>query len=218
MPYVIAEPCVDTKNAACTEVCPVDCIKSTEEEPQYYIDPEICIECEQCVFVCPVDAIALDKELPEEWRGYIEKNAEFFRKTKEAPAPIPLMTGIEMVQAAHAKAVELGIHVTAAIVDDKAQILALAKMDEAPALSMDLAISKAYTAAAYQLPTHELLGAIRQQRGFFSVVVGSQGRIIALGGGMPILQGVNIVGAVGVSGGTPEQDQQCCRAAATVIW
>ncbi len=216
MPYVIAEPCVNTKNAACTEVCPVDCIHSTDDSPQYYIDPDICIECEQCVFVCPVDAVRLDKELPPEWLKYIEINAEFYRRTKEAPMPIPLDKAMKMIEAANAKAAELDIRVTTAVVDEGGRLIALGRMDQARPLSVDIALNKAYTAAAFQQPTHEL-GNLAQQTWFTSVITATQGRIIAVGGGMPILVGVNVVGAVGVSGGTPEQDQQCCRAAATVV-
>src|SRR3989442_12360217 len=104
MPYVIGETCVDTKNAACTEVCPVDCIHSTDEEPQFYIDPDICIECEQCKLVCPVEAIYLHTEMPPEWVPYIEINAEFYRRTKAAPEPISFIVASHMVRSAHAKA------------------------------------------------------------------------------------------------------------------
>jgi ferredoxin len=80
--YVITEPCVGVKNAACLEVCPVDCIHTGPEEDQYYIDPSVCIACEQCALVCPVEAIFLDVNVPAQWRGYIEKNANFYRRTK----------------------------------------------------------------------------------------------------------------------------------------
>lgn len=45
MPYVITEPCIGTKDAACVEVCPVDCIHSDDSHPQYYINPDECIDC-----------------------------------------------------------------------------------------------------------------------------------------------------------------------------
>ena len=86
--YVIADPCIGLKDATCLEVCPVDCIESTPESPQYYINPELCIVCEQCVLVCPVDAIYLEHELPEEWKPAIERNAAFFR---EVAAATPLV-------------------------------------------------------------------------------------------------------------------------------
>ena len=63
MTYVINEPCIGTKDASCTEVCPVDCIHPTPDEPgfaeaeQLYIDPEECIDCDACVEACPGDAI-----------------------------------------------------------------------------------------------------------------------------------------------------------------
>jgi ferredoxin len=217
MTYVIAQPCVDTKNGACVEVCPVDCIKSADGEPQFYIDPDLCIECEQCEIVCPVKAIFLDTTLPEEWHDYIEKNAGFFRLTKEAPMPIPFDQALQMIEAAHAKADELGIKVTAAVLDEGGRLIALGRMDLARPMSVDIAMNKAFTAASYQMPTHEM-GNMAQQPWFASVIAASQGRIMAVGGGMPVLQGVNILGAVGVAGGTPDQDQQCCRAAATISW
>jgi ferredoxin len=84
MAYVIAEPCVDTMNASCVEVCPVDCIHPLSDAPNYnlvkqlYIDPGECIDCNACVDVCPVDAIYAEGSLPEEWRHYAEINAEYF--------------------------------------------------------------------------------------------------------------------------------------------
>jgi NAD-dependent dihydropyrimidine dehydrogenase PreA subunit len=77
MAHVITSPCVDEKAAECVEVCPVDCIH--EGEDQYYIDPDVCIDCGACVSVCPVMAIYQEDEVPEEEKEYIEKNAAFFR-------------------------------------------------------------------------------------------------------------------------------------------
>ena len=80
--YVITEPCIGVKNGMCDEVCPVDCIHSTDEDDQFFVDPSICIACEQCALVCPVEAIFLDVDVPSYFRGYTEKNADFFRRTK----------------------------------------------------------------------------------------------------------------------------------------
>ncbi|BAS29151.1 indolepyruvate ferredoxin oxidoreductase subunit alpha [Limnochorda pilosa] len=77
MAFVIAEPCIDVKDAACVEVCPVDCIH--EGEDQYYIDPEECIDCGACEPECPVEAIFPEDEVPEEWQSFVEKNANFFK-------------------------------------------------------------------------------------------------------------------------------------------
>ncbi len=84
MTYVITEPCIDLKDATCVDVCPVDCIHTTDEDNQYYIDPEICIDCEACVFVCPVDAIFYEEDVPEDQKGFIKINLDYFAaKTDE---------------------------------------------------------------------------------------------------------------------------------------
>jgi ferredoxin len=82
--YVIAEPCIGTKDNSCVEVCPVDCIHPTPDEPdheaaeQLYIDPDECIDCDACVEACPVDACFAEDQLPEEWSKYIEINAQYY--------------------------------------------------------------------------------------------------------------------------------------------
>ncbi len=78
MTYVITEPCIGEKDASCVEVCPVDCIFATEEDEQYYIDPRVCIDCGACQPVCPVRAIFPDYAVPEHWRSYVQRNADYF--------------------------------------------------------------------------------------------------------------------------------------------
>ena len=70
MPYVITTLC--TNDGACVEVCPVACIHTTPGASQFYIDPEVCIDCEQCEIVCPVDAIFKDIDIPAQYTDYIE--------------------------------------------------------------------------------------------------------------------------------------------------
>ena len=78
MAYVICEPCIGTKDASCVEACPVDCIHSTDADPQYYIDPDTCIDCGACEPVCPVTAIFYEDDVPAEWKQFTKINAEFF--------------------------------------------------------------------------------------------------------------------------------------------
>ena len=85
MTYVICEPCIDVKDTACVDVCPVDCIHPTpdneeffEEEVQLFIDPEECIDCGVCEPECHVEAIYAEDDVPEEWESFTEKNADFF--------------------------------------------------------------------------------------------------------------------------------------------
>ena len=80
MAYIIAEPCVDLKDASCVDVCPVDCIHTTDEDNMYYIHPDECIDCAACEPVCPVTAIFEESETPEEWKHFIPMNREWFEK------------------------------------------------------------------------------------------------------------------------------------------
>ena len=88
MAYVIAEPCVNTKDTACVEVCPVDCIHPKKDEAEFaaetklYIDPETCIDCGACVPVCPVQAIFPVEELPEKWAHFTKIDADWYATRK----------------------------------------------------------------------------------------------------------------------------------------
>jgi ferredoxin len=82
--YVIAEPCIGQKDASCVDVCPVDCIHPTPEEPGYeeaehlHIDPAECIDCDACVEACPVDAVFPADQLPSEWTKFEALNAQHY--------------------------------------------------------------------------------------------------------------------------------------------
>jgi ferredoxin len=78
MTYVITQPCTESKDGSCVEVCPVDCIQTKDGADQYYIDPAECIDCGACVEMCPVEAIFTDDEVPEQWSKFTAINAEFF--------------------------------------------------------------------------------------------------------------------------------------------
>ena len=99
MAYVITEPCIGTKDNSCVEVCPVDCIHPTPDEPGYeaaemlFIDPEECIDCDACVEACPVDAIYPEDMVPHDWQKYIEINAAHFQESRvdRRAASVPLI-------------------------------------------------------------------------------------------------------------------------------
>jgi NAD-dependent dihydropyrimidine dehydrogenase PreA subunit len=84
--YIICEPCIGTKDSACVDVCPVDCIHPRKDEDGFaaaemlYIHPDECIDCGACVPACPVEAIFALDETPEKWARFIPLNAEFFQK------------------------------------------------------------------------------------------------------------------------------------------
>jgi len=76
MAYVIAQPCIGTKDRACVEVCPVSCFY--ENEDQLFIHPQECIDCDACVPVCPVTAIFPEALVPEEWKFFTQKAIDYF--------------------------------------------------------------------------------------------------------------------------------------------
>ena len=86
MTYVIAEPCIGTKDTACVDVCPVDCIHPRKDEGEFeaaemlYIDPEVCIDCGACEPDCPVQAIFPQDLLPEKWAHFTQINADYYKK------------------------------------------------------------------------------------------------------------------------------------------
>lgn len=76
MAYVITQPCIDVKDGACTQACPVDCIY--EGGRMFYIHPEECINCGLCLSICPVDAIVWDGDLDGPGQRFMDVNREFF--------------------------------------------------------------------------------------------------------------------------------------------
>ena len=80
MAFIITEPCIGVKDASCVNVCPVDCIHTTDTEEMYFIDPVECIDCANCVSVCPVEAIFDEFTVPPTQRQFIQKNKAFFQK------------------------------------------------------------------------------------------------------------------------------------------
>jgi NAD-dependent dihydropyrimidine dehydrogenase PreA subunit len=85
MTYVIAEPCIGTKDTSCVAVCPVECIHPTKDEPEFesekmlYIDPETCIDCGACEPECPVEAIFEEEYVPDQWKEYTQINADWYK-------------------------------------------------------------------------------------------------------------------------------------------
>ncbi len=76
MTYVIALPCVDLKDTACVEECPVDCIY--EGDRMMYIHPDECVDCGACEPVCPTEAIFYEDDVPEKFNDYKDINKDFF--------------------------------------------------------------------------------------------------------------------------------------------
>jgi len=199
------------------DVCPVGCIHTIPGAPQFYIDPEVCIDCEQCEIVCPVDAIFPDSDVPAEHQASIEVNAAFFRKNKAPVRPVPFEKAWEMVHAAHLYAERAGMAVTAVVVDEACSPIAVGRMDGAGPNTAELAFNKAYTAATFHLATAELASQARRPW-LRSLIISHRGRIMPEGGAITIVDSSVIIGAIGVAGGSrAEQDILCCQAGLAVL-
>lgn len=90
MSHYIAQPCIGTKDTACVEVCPVDCIHPLPDAPDFaaetmlYIDKTECIDCGLCVDECPVQAIFPEDQLPPEWLPFVRLNDAYFERKRES--------------------------------------------------------------------------------------------------------------------------------------
>ena len=131
------------------------------------------------------------------------------------------MLGLEearrVIAAAEKKASEIGQPMNVAIVDEGANLVAFVRMDGAWLGSIDIAINKAFTARAFDLSTKELAAESQSGRQFFGIHVSNGGRVMIFAGGIPLKRDGKVVGAIGVSGGSGEQDQSVASAGAAAF-
>ncbi len=118
-----------------------------------------------------------------------------------------------LLEAAEKKAKEMGLAEDIAIVDDGANLVAFHRMDHARIGGIDIAQNKAWTSVALQMPTSNLSQAAQPGGPSFGINTTNQGRVVILGGGIPLRVGDVIVGGIGVSGGTSQQDMEVANAA-----
>lgn len=122
------------------------------------------------------------------------------------------------IVAAGLKAAEqTGSPSSVAVVDAGRNLLAFGRSDGAILASVEVSQAKAYTSASLQVPTSALAGMVQPGGPFFGLA-GSHGQaFIPFGGGVPLLEGARLVGAVGAAGGSPDQDEAVASAAAAAF-
>lgn len=137
--------------------------------------------------------------------------------------PVPTANGITLeeahrvLMAARKKAEDINVPMNIAVVDEGNNLKAFIRMDGAWLGSVDIAQNKAYTARAFDLET-KLLGTLAQPgEPLYGIHASNDLRIIIFAGGIPLQRGTRIVGAVGVSGGSVEQDQEVAEAGAAAF-
>jgi uncharacterized protein GlcG (DUF336 family) len=119
-----------------------------------------------------------------------------------------------VVAAAEKKAKELGQPMNIAIADGGGNLITHVRMDGAWIGSIDISINKAFTARAFDISTKDLAQNSQPGQQFYGIHASNGGRVMIFAGGVPLRRGGKVVGAVGVSGGSGEQDQAVAEAGA----
>jgi len=127
---------------------------------------------------------------------------------------IDIDTAEAVIVAASAHAARMGVPQNIAIVDEAGHLVAFRRMDGAKFFSIEIAITKAFTAAGARRATKEIGPATQPGAPGFGAQALLDGRFTTLPGGIPLVVGGAVVGAVGVSSGTTAEDQEVAEAAA----
>ncbi len=112
-----------------------------------------------------------------------------------------------VIAAGQAKAEEIGSPSNVAVVDAGGNLVSHIRMDQAWVGSVDISINKAFTARAFDIATKDLAENAQPGAQFYGIQNSNHGRVMIFAGGIPLRQDGQVVGAVGVSGGSGEQDQ-----------
>lgn len=130
---------------------------------------------------------------------------------------VTLTDAKNILAAAEKRAVEIGQPMNIAVVDAGGNLVAHERMDGAWIGSVDISINKAFTARAFNIATKDLADNSQPGQQFFGIHGSNHGRIMIFAGGMPLKKNGHVVGAVGVSGGSGEQDQNVALAGAAAF-
>jgi uncharacterized protein GlcG (DUF336 family) len=122
-----------------------------------------------------------------------------------------------LIAAGEKKANELGIPYNLAVVDAGGGLVAHVRMDGAWLGSVDIAIHKAWTARAFDMSTEDLAKMSQSGKPLFGIDSTNHDKVVIFGGGVPLKVGEDVVGALGASGGTVDQDLKVAKAAAAAF-
>lgn len=126
---------------------------------------------------------------------------------------ITLNIAKNIIEKAETKAKELNVPIVVAIVDEGGNLIAQHKMDNALLISISASINKAYTAIALKMDTEKVCELVLPGGPFYGLENITPGKLCTFGGGIPIMNKDKFIGAIGVSGGSIEQDIIIAKAA-----
>jgi uncharacterized protein GlcG (DUF336 family) len=130
---------------------------------------------------------------------------------------VTLRDARDLIAAAERRAQEIGQPMNIAVVDEGGNLIAHARMDGAWIGSIDISINKAFTSRAFDIATKDLAQHSQSGGQFFGIHVSNRGRVMIFAGGVPLRRAGRVVGAIGVSGGSGEQDQSVAEAGAAAF-
>jgi uncharacterized protein GlcG (DUF336 family) len=130
---------------------------------------------------------------------------------------ITLADARRVIAAAEKKAQEIGQPMNIAVVDQGGNLVAHVRMDNAWIGSVDISINKAWTSRAFDIETKALAENSQSGDQFFGIHVSNHGRVMIFAGGIPLKRGDQVVGAIGVSGGSGKQDHSVAEAGAAAF-
>ncbi|EMY34800.1 hypothetical protein D477_007781 [Arthrobacter crystallopoietes BAB-32] len=122
-----------------------------------------------------------------------------------------------IISAAEAKAAEIGQPMNIAVVDSGGNLVSHVRMDGAWLGSIDISINKAFTSRAFDIQTKDLGDNAQPNQQFYGIHASNHGRIMIFAGGIPLSRDGQVVGAIGVSGGSGEQDQTVAEDGAAAL-
>ena len=117
-----------------------------------------------------------------------------------------------LIEGARAKARAIGVPMCIAVTDESGNLVAFERMDGGKITSITIAIDKAFTAAAAKKATHEYGAASQPGSPAYGINAAIHGRLMVVGGGLPVIVDGEVVAGIGISSGTPAQDQECAQA------
>ena len=133
--------------------------------------------------------------------------------TASQAAGLTLATARRMMAAAEAAAREMRVAMSVAVVDSGDQLVAFVRMDGADLVSVGLSRDKAFSALVNRMPTRDLAPLVQPGAEFYGYDSLAGGRMVVFAGGMPLHRDGVLVGAIGVSGGSSDEDQRVADAA-----
>ena len=137
----------------------------------------------------------------------MEKGATAVKKPSHTPlSKMTLAAAKELISAVEKKAAEMGVKAVVAVSDAGGNVIAVECMDDAYIASYDIAVNKAFTVVSLKMPTKKLAELAAPGGSLYGIQFTNNGRIVIFGGGEPLMKEGKVMGGLGVSGGSAEQD------------